>query len=503
MSILEPVGALALAGLLLLNVLPAPAAAQAANAGAMKDYVEAVEYGDGLTGAGEHSSAVRAYERARRIAREQELPVDGSVLEAKIAAAALARDARPPPSTELVPAPLPPVPHAPGETASVTFLAGHPGKILPWSLQRERFVVMDMRATAAELKALEANLRKVVEVVMRAPLLDPPAGFDVRTRATLGDIESIEERKAHLARGLPLLGDVSFGFPSYFVLGKPPRAGDAEPGPVFKEDELHCTLRLGFNSPPVPGTAYEDGEGTFLQEPKKDGEIGGRPVYGDMLVIVPPGTTIWVPVPTRRVLAHLLPEYRKAVESAVSGSASARRTAEAVLAPEAMARRRAQEAEARAKGGAGAEQNARHLEVMNRRYEEDARKALLAATSDRNLGERTRTYEEARALLASGNAAVLDAPACAVIPKSSGRFDWVLVPDATPGCTRFVTPNPGLRNPKLPRSSLQIIHVAGITRSTRELRAAPPMREDPGDCVATTKLIRQVDWSSLAALLER
>jgi hypothetical protein len=208
-------------------------------------------------------------------------------------------------------------------------------------------------------------------------------------------------------------------------------------------------------------------------------------------------------VTTRRVLAHLVPEYRKAAGSGKAMSAQSRASYEDVLRPEAMARRRAEEAAARAKGGAGAEQNAHHLEVMNRRYEEDARKALAAGAADRSAQEQTRISQEAAALLASNDGAVLDAPACAVIPAHGGLAAWKLVPPGTAGCTPIVTPNPKLLNPKLPRTALQILHVSDITWSTRNLQESIPLREEPGDCVAATNLIRQLDWKALQALLVR
>jgi hypothetical protein len=80
---------------------------------------------------------------------------------------------------------------------------------------------------------------------------------------------------------------------------------------------------------------------------------------------------------------------------------------------------------------------------------------------------------------------------------------WRLVPAGTAGCTPIVTPNPKLRNPKLPRSTLQILHVNYISWSTKHLRENIALREDPGDCVAVTNVIRQLDWKALAALLER
>jgi tetratricopeptide (TPR) repeat protein len=467
------------------------------------EYAQAIAKGDAYVAGGEYLLAVREYERARRVAYNNKLAVDGPGLDAKIAAAARARDAPVARSTEIVPPPPPPVPRVAGGDEPFDFMPGQPGTVRTWSLHREPFVVSDTRASPAELKALEANLRRVAEVVLRTPILQKPRGFDVYVSATLGGIESGAEREANAAQHLPLTGDFFVSFPGYFQRKTSVRAAGTATTKVYTQEEVTCGLRFEFNTPPVPGLGIDDAEGTFLPEPRKDGEVGGQPVYDDMLIVAPPGTRFWVPVSTRRVLAHLVPLYRRDATIADAGAASSRKTQEDILRPEAMAKRRAEEAEARAKGGPGAEQNAHKLEVMNRRYEEDARKALAAGASDRSAQEQAKRYREAKALLASNDAAVLDAPACAVIPKHGGISAWTLVPSGSAGCTPVVTPNPKLRDPKLPRSSLQFLYVRYITWSTRNLRESIHLREDPGDCVATTNVIRSLDWKGLAALLER
>jgi tetratricopeptide (TPR) repeat protein len=250
---------------------PGAPAAPPTNADAMKDYGEAVARGDALASAGEYLLAVKEYERARRLIYYNKLVVDGVVLESKIAAAGKARDTGRPASNEIVPAPLPPVPRTPGYEGAIAFLPERPGKVLPWTLHREGFVVSDMRATATELAALEANLKRLSEVVLRAPPIQPPRGFDVYVSASLGHIESETERKAYLTQHMPLIGDFLDSFPSYFQR----RSSSSKVG---TKDDLTCALRFYFNSLPMPGLQLEDAEGTFLPEPRMDGEIGGQPV---------------------------------------------------------------------------------------------------------------------------------------------------------------------------------------------------------------------------------
>jgi hypothetical protein len=469
----------------------------------MKDYEETLERAATAAASGDNFEAVRLYERAGRVAYNNKLVVDGVVLESKIAAASKARDAGQPTMTELIPAPPPPVPRTPGSDLEYAFVPEHPGSVGPWSLEREGFVVADMRAPAAELAALETQLRRVANVVLGAPPIHPPKGFDVHPRASLGHVESEKERKAHLAQHMPLAAEFSVTFPSYFRRLAPGKPDSKATSKLYRKEEVTCGLHFSVNVLPMHGIQLEDREGIFIPEPRKDGEIGGQPVYGDILIVARPGATFWVPVTTRRVLAYLILEYQRVTAMAEAGAASSRKTQEDILRPEAMAKRRAEEAEARAKGGAGAEQNAHKLEVMNRRYEEDARKALAAGARDANAREQVKRCRDAEALLASNDSTVLDAPACAVIPPHGGPGSWRLVPRGTAGCTPIVAENPKVWNPTLPRSSLQILHVDSISDSTKELRADIGLREDPGDCVAVTNVIRALDWKALASLLER
>jgi hypothetical protein len=49
----------------------------------------------------------------------------------------------------------------------------------------------------------------------------------------------------------------------------------------------------------------------------------------------------------------------------------------------------------------------------------------------------------------------------------------------------------------------KIMHVDRITNSTMYLQEQKYQRENPGDCVAISNLIRQLNWQELAGLLEK
>jgi tetratricopeptide (TPR) repeat protein len=468
----------------------------------MQDYERTVRYGDELVGVGEYQDAVLAYERARRLAYNNKLTTDAASLEARLANAKTAAKLPRPVPTELVP-PVPPlVPHPPDEVDSIVWLTKEPGTFLPWNLHREGFVVDETRATTAELKALEVNLQRIAAVVKKVPVFNPPTGFDVYSSSALSSFEAVADQKRALALNFPLMSDVYFAELGKFQYQVQSKSTGKVSNRVATQEEPSCGLRFNVNSLPLPGVHYEDSEGTFLFEPLKKGEIGGIPVYDDMVVITRPGDKLWVPVTRGRVLKYLIPKYKSDIGFSSYADADTRKNRQAELSPDRIAQWRREEAEARAKGGPGAEQNARHLETMHRRWEEDARKALAQIDSKSDIPARTQTLKAAEAMLA--DPASHTAPACVITSGEAGAaMGWRVVPVGTPGCRAMVKGNRDLLNPKLPRSALQIIYVDNITNSTKTLQAAKSSRENAGDCVAATNLIRQLNWQELLGLLQK
>lgn len=469
-----------------------PAPADAAKS-PIQDYEETVRYGDSLAAAGEYFTAVKAYERARRLAYNNKLPTDTAALEAKIALASKARDVKPSGLSELILPPPPPVPRSPGEKG-LHFLPKQPGKFRPWNLHHEGFVVAETKATPAELKALEANLRRIADLVKKAPLLNPPEGFDVYSSATLFSVSPGNEA---------LQADMFFSAPGYFDRHVRSKATGEERTVIETLDDVNCGLRFNVNSVPVTGVTWKDAQGEFFLEPKKQGELGGLPVYDDMLVIARPGDTLWLPITTERLLKFLLPTYKQVAESAQHSSAADRKKNEDYLRPEKQEKRRQEEAAVRAKGGASAEQEARHLEAMHRRWEEDARKVLESGTSDPKSQARAQTYKDAQTMLASLDNNSRNAPACVLTEPVGSLPGWKIVPAGTPGCRMVVRSNPKLLNPKLSRSAMQIMYIRNITDCNKFLETEKQLRENPGDCVAVAKLLRELDWQQFVGLLGR
>jgi len=61
--------------------------------------------------------------------------------------------------------------------------------------------------------------------------------------------------------------------------------------------------------------------------------------------------------------------------------------------------------------------------------------------------------------------------------------------------------NPDLLSAKLPRSELQVLYLPQVTMVNRWLDARKFQRNQPGDCVATARILRQTQWHELVGLL--
>jgi hypothetical protein len=139
---------------------------------------------------------------------------------------------------------------------------------------------------------------------------------------------------------------------------------------------------------------------------------------------------------------------------------------------------------------------------MQRRWEEDARKAAEGADASPALRRDVDSYRNAQAQLAALDAAGRAAPACMQQdPGHTMANDWRVVPIGTPGCRPLVQRNPDLLNGKLPRSELQVLSVPHVTMVNRWLDAKKFERAVPGDCVAMAGILRQTQWHQLVDLL--
>ncbi len=453
-----------------------------------------VRYADALVTATDYKEAIRAYERAKRLATNQRVAIDTAAVDAKRANAIQLRDAPKAKTADVVPEPPPPLPPEPG-TKETQWLEGRPGKIAPWQIHAEGFVMRDAKVMPADLTAFDANLHKIMDVLAKAPVLNPPMGFELESDAALGAqaYDQPELKNLGSAR-LPLQSEIRFSGSSYFARGNG----------VDKAVEASCRTGIEVNTLPSfaalsfkPDPSLDE---TFFVEPTRDGELGGVPVFGGTLVIVRPGVPLWLPVSNEQALAVLLPKYKASADSMRSYIVERQKKYTEYMSPAEQEKRRREVATER---DTGHEANAKKLEVMQRRWEDDARKESESAASDPKLRADIDRYDRVQAFTARLDAAGRAAPACVIAKPTTAASAWELVATGTAGCRPLVRTNPQLLDARLPRTGLQVISLSRVTLPAEWFAddRGRGLRNEPGDCVALAKILRQTDWSALRALI--
>jgi hypothetical protein len=301
--------------------------------------------------------------------------------------------------------------------------------------------------------------------------------------------------KSRTAAGLPLDVWMRCAALNYYERG----------GKPFMVDETHLLEFFVNDLRPVildhhASRKWEDAEGDFYLEPAMAGEIGGFPIYKDLLAITRPGESIWAPVAVERLMKAWLPEVKALAESAERDKARARQNLEAFRSPAEQEKRNKELAAARA--GADAAREVRRLEFFFKQDEDEIlRKANPDPAKDDWYFGPVNALKAAESKLASLDAAGRKAPACVTGAEAPLRYKMSIVPANTPGCRRVVQANLAILRRDLPRGAIQVITMEGVNYCREVLRVEPKERANPGGCTANLELVRQIDWKRVAALL--
>jgi hypothetical protein len=393
----------------------------------------------------------------------------------------------------------------PGAASAQRALLGDPasepaaGRFWPWEYNHIRQVVADTRATPADLKAVEANMLRVVDLLKATSPMSPPKGYDIQFSGTLLGIDP-----DYTGRVTALGYEVVFHFMQY--LG----GGAAFPGHGlrFRVNDLDWMLRSGIpNGKAFVHRRWTDKGGLLLIEPPSD-EFNGFRDYRelDLLPITRPGASVWNPVRVDRFLAAFVADLTIDAAAAQSRLDAAKKRYDQEVSAETVAKHQKEVDAARA--GSGGEAQARHLEAMFRRMAEDARaEATVSPTNAKHrwyFGPK-KALEDAQARLASLDADGRKATACVTNNVAGAeRWELQLVPEDAAGCRRVVEPNMGLYDNKLPRTAIQFVIVSGLGECEQILKSGNKAEFDlVGGCRGTVEVARQLDWQKLVDMLAR
>jgi hypothetical protein len=133
---------------------------------------------------------------------------------------------------------------------------------------------------------------------------------------------------------------------------------------------------------------------------------------------------------------------------------------------------------------------------------EAANAARLApgGPEDTRVKEAEREFQEVDALVASLSPAARNAPSCYDGSASRLADRFRALANAPRSCRPLVRPNPDYFDPKLPRSSPQVVMVSMFTRCLEPESLRSTTR---GGCVINRALVESMDWDAVRAWLDR
>ena len=362
-----------------------------------------------------------------------------------------------------------------------------PGRVAPFVFTATPSSIRESKAAPADVKAGEAAARKLASLIAEVPALNPPVGFHSVFAGVLMGRDATQARMRPVA---PLDLWVRFGAPGM--------TGDEVNFLHFYINDLRPVIldHLGVRK-------WEDERGDFYLEPAATGEVGGFPMYNDLLVIARPGDSIWAPVPVERFARTLAAELKSGAEDAEKRRNQAKADLEVFLSPPEQQKRRAEIDAARQRSDAASEVH--RLESF---FAED--EAAIRRKVDPDPAQPkdvqwyfgpVNAYKDVQTVLAGLDGAGRAAPACVIGGETVERWRMKIVPAGTAGCHRVVEANLGLFKAELPRSAIQLITVENIEWCRREV--ASQKQKTVSDCAANLEVVRQLDWQRVAALLEK
>jgi hypothetical protein len=245
------------------------------------------------------------------------------------------------------------------------------------------------------------------------------------------------------------------------------------------------------------------GHGGYFAQPRVLGQIGGGTVYADAIVFTRDGSSVLAPAPIGALLDIEIERLAKHVADTERGSAERIRNAEASLAPEQVAERRAKREQAWSRETRDPALLAQRLDAAHRSdlagVEQTRREFAIPAQPDprhRYWGPKL-ALDAAQKLSAALGAAGRNQPACGrVEPGFSGSYAVRYeVAGAAANCVPMVQVRADLLDPKRPLEDVQLV-LADFRGSTcgevlMGVRAMP----NGGGCFHAASLLREMDWA--------
>ena len=367
---------------------------------------------------------------------------------------------------------------APARTAGALAIppyspGGGAGRLMPFATGH---VDICERLSPAEEQRVLVALRSVDEVFRRVPVLNPPAGVEVRPHAIGGGITP--DQCERLTRA-----NVRYQIfkPTIATAGESQGAMDVYMNPGGRR-------WANVNNP-----YFEDAEGPVYFERPQTGTVSGFPVFGQFEIgrggwkpvhvfISPNPRPFWLPVSRERVLRYRIAQLRAVP--------AVRESPYQAWLRDAPRRARDREAALSALAGFMRTDSIAAFRAAMERTEREVAKGLRA--DDAGV---MAVAAEGQAHMA-GNLAQLEQELAAMSPDQLRSQAWIggtsasmLVPAGTPHARPLVTPNPDFYDRTRPPTDVQAMLVEFVT-----------YWESPYALALTGAVFRSLDWTALAAI---
>ena len=357
--------------------------------------------------------------------------------------------------------------------------------VSPAVLAQWRKTVDEVVAIVATSPALTGLAGHVPEIVSHVDAASPPGGTDCRKYALAASVVLWPWMDKHVEPDPAARpGGPNFRLKGYWV------------------NNTFGALWVWLNAiPKFAGDPWEkDDRGVFFEQPERLREVAGFPMYEDHIFIAGPSSPpLFLPVSQERMIQAYLVRARSDAPISTSTLESRKKQYETFMSPASQEKRK-KEIEAAAasqKNPDNSEQARKHAMAIDKRREEDYRKAANPPPDD-PVFEPVRRLKQAEALLAGMTEAERKAPAWRTSPQGAQMLLNLARPNA-PGARAVVEVNPAYFDFSAPRATLRnaLIWVKeGML--TRKLGT--------GDLDVLTKVDRavvfQTDWTRLAQMMK-
>ncbi len=399
------------------------------------------------------------------------------------------------------------VPSPGAQKATTRTLSNEPGTWRPWTCGGHSASDLKLLGfTQSDAEAFKTRLQQIAEIFRKSPVWNPPMGVDPSLTGSLYGV-SVYPSSAKKLKNHPIAGSIMMGSFEHVEVVR--TTGGREQRERHIGDE---TVHIIFNVNLLPKgggvNMLRDDEGEFYEELVRTADIGGFPIYGDMLVITKNGQPVWTPVSRERYLKAFIAKRRPDAANAEIYIADQQKKLDAFIAPDASAARQAKYKAAidkmASKGAAAVEHERRYWErdeadnlaVLKRGASRDPKVSPLAGV--------IAGVKAAEEQLAAMPPAERNAPAC-LLDAGSDMTKSGLVATGTPKCVPLVGKNPNFFDQQLPRSVPQIIVVSRIRALEKTWKEGRPGENKKGslDLWTTYEAFRQADLQKVADQIDR